>query len=609
MLSVVIALTLYCIASIVLSVIVNRKASECLTLVTFSSVAVLYLFYIFNVLRFGMYFLGLMFLLLLIAGGRKVFNADRALRFNQVKSKITPAFVVFFLGCVATYWLIRYERVNLWDELRLWGAFPKILHYTHELQMGENVFSFVSMQSYPPFMPLFIYLLTGFTADFSEAAIFWGYAIFVLSILIHLFDGLRWRHWAWIVPSTFIAILVPCVFYINGGDGAFFYRSLFIDSILGIVVGYLFFQATKPNTMGTYETVTLLLSVFVVTALKDSGAMFAVVCSILLLLRKNEPKKLRIALSALLVCLFTFFSWKIVMSVHRISESIPLQAKDGFLVLQNWKNLWLELWRKSMFYRPRIAFFPCFIVLVLWDLLMDWLLMDKEIRLGALSRGLLYISYLMFVIGYFALYPVSLASFRRYMGTLLTSYLVLLLFRLFTLALPKICKKTIIKKVIVPTKGLSVALQVVPIMLLILFNYGMNKYRMFPLDVKLAAQHGEKIVAELPAGTYSLSNPANVFLTTLTRKNDSVQLHHRIYYELIGTPAKIRNFKLFDAEKIMEQDIIHELQSGEYDYFYLASDNEEIFDFSVGKNTIERDQLYVVETGSEYLQLTETVQP
>lgn len=601
MFSVVLALFLYCTAGISLAFVLKKQASVCLTALMFGSIVFLYLFYIFDVLFYGWYALAGALLVIIALGLRTLllgYMGGQISFANQMISIITPSFLIFLLGCAMSYFLVKNEYVNLWDELRLWGAFPKILHYTHKLQLGNDVLSFVPMQSYPPYMPLFIYFLTGFSESFSEASIFWGYAIFCLSITMHVFDGLEWKDWAWVTIATFFCIMIPCFFYLNAGDGAFFYRSLYIDPVLGVVIGYLFYQALQVDIKDTLSNLLFLLTVIVVTLLKDSGIMFALTSAFILILRKNKERKNRLILLSLAVCILSFISWKANMHIHQIAESIPLQAKAGIDDVNNWINLWKAFWNQPMILVPRIAFIPIFIILVIIDVITDRKTKATEMKIGFPSRMLLYLSFVVFVVGYFALYPVSLASFQRYMGTLLTGYFVLILFRLLNIMLTENSFDELKGRLLIKSKKIAVILIVIPITLIFIFNYGLNRYRMFPMDTDFFKNQAESIMNNVSGDLYNTIRPANVFLTVDREYADAVRGHHRVYYELIGTNVRIKNYKLFDSKKVTQKSIQDLLMEG-YDYFYFLSDTFPVNNpIKIGENNsfIIPNVLYAVET-------------
>ena len=74
-----------------------------------------------------------------------------------LKNLFTPGLLIYSLCFILIYFITRNNDVLLWDELRLWGAYPKILFYDGSLQLDGDAQLINIMRSYNPGMPLFLF--------------------------------------------------------------------------------------------------------------------------------------------------------------------------------------------------------------------------------------------------------------------------------------------------------------------------------------------------------------------------------------------------------------------------------------------------------------------
>ena len=114
--------------------VLKRSFEDCLPVGIIASVAVLYLFYIVDLLMVGFY------VTFIAAIACYVFSLYYLIRYKNWKEMmshlITPGFVIFALSICAFVLLQKNQVVSLWDEFRLWADTPKALVYTAERQIG-----------------------------------------------------------------------------------------------------------------------------------------------------------------------------------------------------------------------------------------------------------------------------------------------------------------------------------------------------------------------------------------------------------------------------------------------------------------------------------------
>lgn len=216
----------------------KKKISDCIPISAFSIIFFLYLFYICSQL-----YIGMLALVCLISASSVycIYKAARNQK-NTLSLIFQPAILIFLVYVFFVYNYTNDYHVILWDEERLWGAVPKAMHATGQLQLGKNAEIFEAMQSYPPGMMLFEFFLTAFGKQFFENQLFAGYAVFAVILFMPAMRDLKWKQWPLVVLCLSAVILIPCVFTCHFGDYNEFYLTLFIDPILGMLAGYAFLK-------------------------------------------------------------------------------------------------------------------------------------------------------------------------------------------------------------------------------------------------------------------------------------------------------------------------------------------------------------------------------
>lgn len=350
--------------------------------------------------------------------------------------------VIFCLLCILFFFILQGKLVGLWDELRLWGAYPKILHYTGTLQMGENTILFHNMQSYLPGMPLFIYYLTSFSSAFTDWHIFYGYAILGVSLFLPALKNMKWKN-AWLVlPIAAVILFFPRLFYSFGIEHEYYYNSLFIDTTLGLFVGYSFYLAVTSCFDTKYDTYAFAATLFMLIVLKDSGIVFAllslVAAVVSYILRKKDlariKRKICFAVSLPFAALLI---WKILMIQNGITNHIAysLDTMQLSSAIKMVKLLITEPMMSLNFYFGTISmsFIAISFLIIILDALMIFTAKKEEQKALIASSDILIIANIAFLIGYYILmnsaFQGNAESFHRYMGTLMLGDAFYLLLR------------------------------------------------------------------------------------------------------------------------------------------------------------------------------------
>ncbi|MDO4735098.1 MAG: hypothetical protein Q4A51_07535, partial [Lachnospiraceae bacterium] len=331
----------------------------------------------------------------------------------------------------------------VWDELRLWAAMPKALHFSQNLQVGEGSLLYSTMQSYPPGMALLIYFFTAFSGTFSYGSIYVVYWIFLASLAMPVLKRTTWKQWYIMPPVFFLLIMIPIILTVNGaeasGDWNFFFASLYIDPILGCLMGYAFYQAVKDPYQDAFSLCGFLLTLFVLPSFKNIGAVYACVAfaaGVIIHLLKTVDKTKKLSLSAgvktvmtlitpVIAIALSYFSWQYIIHTKGTGEFIDMKLA-GF----TWTKFVGVLKGMTVWGNIPFLYYALFFILV--GLLITFLLKDiskKQALTGALS---FVVSFLIFFYGYTSHYGLMLSSIHRYTSTFTFAAFIYLLLRVLS---------------------------------------------------------------------------------------------------------------------------------------------------------------------------------
>ena len=310
----------------------NKKYEETLPITTGAIIIYLYITYIFNFLHIGYYILiGLISIIYIFCIYKFIKEKEKK---KIIKNIFTPGFFIFIICFIIIIFIVSGNKVLLWDELRLWGAYPKILFYDGSLQLGDKVKLLNTMQSYEPGMPLFQYFFTKSTNHFIESDLFLAYALLGIIPLITFTKKLSYKKWYYIPVFILLFILLPLSFnQLTGYDNMIYYHTLFIEPILTIFFSYTMYLSIQDNK-DKIDYTTYILSLCTLVLLKDTGIMFALtsIISYLIIHRKEWNKKAITKIICLFSCVLLFMSWKGVQKLYPTENLYSSTIKSNEII-------------------------------------------------------------------------------------------------------------------------------------------------------------------------------------------------------------------------------------------------------------------------------------
>ena len=580
----------------------GKKYEEGIPITIATIITVLYSFYIFNMLKIGYYSIVLTIITLYGYAFYKFIKSDK--KKTIIKNIFSPGFVIFILSLFIIYIITRNNMVLLWDELRLWGAYPKVLFYSEKLQLGSSSQLMNSMESYEPGMPLFQYFFCKTNFRFIERDLFISYAIVGLSIFMPLCKKIEWKKWYLIPIMVLMFTVFPYVINNNGSDGLAYYYTLFIEPILGMFFGYAIFLSSKRDK-SKFHYLSFISSVSILVLLKDTGVFFALIATLafcinqIFIIKQIGKKKIIMCLMSIVFVLMIFFSWKIVQNVYKTNNLYANNTtKDEIEVFFNGGNetqkLVINEFKRSLKKEPlysndgnliakHINVYTLGLSIVV--LLIIAIISSKKDsrKLFIISSIFFLVGCVLFVLGYYAMCLFTfegVVSFSRYMSTIFVGGIILLFFMIINESFERNSTMKIL--------GIYFAF-------FILLVYPFSKPKTFDMQVFINYRNSTNEYVECLKGNINSKekNIVLVFGDQYRLNYSDIIYHHNIYFGLLDSGYK------FFPEIYAEENIMEDLKYYEYVYF-IAINNDDIQSFKAATGMeFEKSELFKISNDGE----------
>lgn len=601
---IIIPLLMIIIISFYLTIKSGRKFVETIPVTLMGITFVLYLFYCMDKLIWG---IGLVMIIsvtaLLLSMGM-----CRTLGWRKcISTIIDPATIVWGVLLVVVFGVTWNCKTMLWDELRLWAAYPKILYYTDSLQMGEKALLFPMMQSYYPGMPLLAYFFEKCSVNFQESILFFTYGLFAISLLTSGLHRIHKNKYYMVPAISLIVYLVPTLCYNNLSinNYADFYKSLYIDPIVGMLSGYLMYLLCENLYTSWFDLARFALALFTITVLKDSGIAFAVLAMIgAILIYKGYKKKNILKTVALAIpFLGSWIWWRYICAINNVTNHIAFNIRDlGDLAFV--KTFLLQLLKEDIVISDFNAFiaghsFVGAYALLTLILIVTLKFLPKETRKKVeYSSIVLYISSFVFIFG---LYVTCVSGFGKQTPSL-ARYICTVLTGLATYICLTMCSNLDDLKFTGNNQKLIVNIFAV-IVIIVFPHHTTEGFKIGEQDIIYADEIADTFMKKVDE--HDLKQ-GNVYLVCegWDGKADYALIHHRIYFDLIGTGYNVKNFYdeallTADDETEVQQkkaQFIAKLQKDNFDYVFLAGDGDKLSEQypELLGNNIETNSLWKV---------------
>lgn len=361
LLPILLPLTCVILIAILYAILLKKKFLETLFLSVSTIILVLFLCGILNFKGCLLVGYGIIIILSIIAlfVFLRAFILDRKILKNI--SLLSGLLVIGFFFAFSLY--LNYRRMfTNWDEFSHWGVVVKSM-YTYDA-LGTFKDALIMFKAYLPGTSLFQYFWTRPFPTFTEFPTLIASNMIFFSIITTFIKKLNFRNILFVATSLLIPFLM----------GTFFYISLYVDCLLGILfASTLLFYYYYRYEMSTHGIIMVVASVTLLTLIKDMGFVFAGIAILIMIAdsvifrRKklqeyinqgksvaSKIKKLFILASPLISAIFIELLWRIhiyqanITSPWLHSSNISLHGID----LLPYQEQTIELFKNALINKP-----------------------------------------------------------------------------------------------------------------------------------------------------------------------------------------------------------------------------------------------------------------
>ena len=247
--------------SISIKEIIKIKIEEALTVSLFGTFLLLYIFGLFNLLKFGLYFT----LIITIA----TFINDIILiikRKIKIKEIITLPLIIYII----IIFIIYHQAIKLnfvyYDEFMFWGTNLKTM-FSYDLLWAEKSIDGIHLV-YPPFTAIVEYIFCKINTIFSEGVTYFAIISLILTSFLPIFKKEKYC-----IKSLIKIILSILVVYFTINLFNYDLANLSVDLILGLVFGVIMYLVYEADNKKDYIVISILMAS--ITLMKPNGILFA----------------------------------------------------------------------------------------------------------------------------------------------------------------------------------------------------------------------------------------------------------------------------------------------------------------------------------------------
>lgn len=252
------------LGSIIFSIRYNKKIEHCIIIDIFCKMVVLYIFGLLQQLKLGVYivlYLPIIIGTILLLKNRKKENLKNLI--------LTPGLIffsiIYFILVIATF-----DRVSdCWDEYSFWSLASKNMYHHDSLLVFADVQENIP---YPPIPTIWQYFFTRTLNTYNQGIEILANQILGFALLLPIFD--KTTKTLSKIPKICMGIIIlciPCIF-----EYLIFYEAIYIDAIIGILIGYIFLQLYNEKDK-KFLYMSLCLAFILLSYMKSTGFYLALI--------------------------------------------------------------------------------------------------------------------------------------------------------------------------------------------------------------------------------------------------------------------------------------------------------------------------------------------
>lgn len=327
----------------------KRKFGESLAVGLGIMMAALYLFALCGALLPGVYVLCALLVFCYGASAVCLVRKKVAVR-DFVRRFLSPGFAVHVLLLLLLYGWTRDTQPALWDEMRLWAAYPKALYLTDQLQLGAHSVIFEEMQNYFPGLMLLQYFFQKLGAAWQEEWLYMVHFTLAFSFLLPAAEKGEKARWGWTAVYAAGCFLLPMTFFnssVGLGDYGRIYQTLVCDIPLALCFAFSLYTAfgSVEESDQRWATAQYVLSLVMLMLIKESGLLLSMFSLALLLVfrlirsrRAGDVRRhLWMVLLGFICAMLVKCTWSLELNGHRV------EATGSWIT----GNLWHQLFHMT----------------------------------------------------------------------------------------------------------------------------------------------------------------------------------------------------------------------------------------------------------------------
>jgi len=304
----------------------NKKIEKCIAPNIGVIIFVLYIFGIFDILKYGVWVVSIINILLGLYTIIKNWKNK-----NNLKEKILTSGLCFFTITFFILMLTTYNK-NLvdYDHYLYRSLNTKAMFYNDTMYEG-----FASL--YPPVINLVAYFFMKVVGVYAQGIEAFAIQMLCFSLLLPMFDRLKNNRFI----NMVITILIICIPAILGN--LIFYEAAYPDALLGFLIGYsMYVLCTEQNNI--FKIFTVSLALIIMTLTKTTGVYISAIImgmyglynllnykcynkqNIIKFLKSKELKNI-IIITILVISVF--ISWKLFLKTYNVNHVTTIKPDNA----------------------------------------------------------------------------------------------------------------------------------------------------------------------------------------------------------------------------------------------------------------------------------------
>lgn len=407
-----------------------------------------YSFGLINRLNYGFYFLIILSIFSIVYWAINI-RELKTIVFNN--ANCIAFFVISFILTLIHH---RYSVPSTWDECAQWALSAKYSYLTNyfEAHAGSNAI----YPDYPPGTALFQYFWMNCGRSWNDGHLYVSMCMLIVCFLSPILDEVKTKQVYKIILTDIALLTSILIVYPNA------YCSLTVDCLMGVVFAYILFLIKLEND-NTFRTVSLSLSAFCLTIIKNSAIIFCIFAFVYYLFQSIYKKNVKLISTCCIPIssIFAFLSWKWYLSMQHTSTTFKLSISDikqRISSVQDFQKIGFANYYKSIFNHKVIDNTMCtafhighlevpLVIIILLLLILSIFICKKRNDNWRFTFGVLFSEFLVYIFMTSILYITSfgedelavLSSMNRYLGTFIVG--IVLFFLYFIIVSPDFERK------------------------------------------------------------------------------------------------------------------------------------------------------------------------